>query len=105
MRGKVGLVLGLAAGYVLGARAGRGRYEQIKQKAVEVWNLPPVQKQVVKAKELGTSAAFAVPSLLWDGAVKAVKAASKDGTPGEKLDASLAEGKKSAAKVRKAADS
>src|SRR3546814_17314066 len=31
MKGKVGLVIGLAAGYVLGARAGRERYEQIKE--------------------------------------------------------------------------
>ena len=29
MRGKVGLVIGLGVGYVLGTRAGRERYEQI----------------------------------------------------------------------------
>lgn len=36
MRGKVGLVIGLAAGYVLGTRAGRERYEQIKAQAEKV---------------------------------------------------------------------
>ena len=30
MKGKVGLVVGLSVGYVLGTRAGRERYEQIK---------------------------------------------------------------------------
>ena len=50
MRGKIGLIVGLGAGYVLGTRAGRARYEQIKKQADKVWQLPPVQKQVGKAK-------------------------------------------------------
>ncbi len=86
MKGKIGIVAGLAAGYVLGARAGRERYEQIKTGFLKVSNTDPVQKQVAKAKELGKSAAFALPSALWDGAVKVTKAASKSGTPGQKLD-------------------
>lgn len=44
MRGKLILVLGLATGYVLGSRAGRPRYEQIKSGAEKVWNLAPVQQ-------------------------------------------------------------
>jgi hypothetical protein len=44
MRGKLILVVGLATGYVLGSRAGRPRYEQIKVAADKVWNLAPVQK-------------------------------------------------------------
>lgn len=39
MRGKAGLVVGLAVGYVLGSRAGRQRYEQIKSQALKVWNM------------------------------------------------------------------
>lgn len=50
MRGKIGLVIGLGAGYVLGTRAGRARYEQIKKQAEKIWELPPVQKQVDKVK-------------------------------------------------------
>ena len=48
MRGKTGLVIGLAGGYVLGTRAGRERYEQIKAQADKVWNLEPVQEQVTR---------------------------------------------------------
>lgn len=43
MKGKVGLVLGFGIGYVLGTRAGRKRYEQIKKTAGTVWNSGPVQ--------------------------------------------------------------
>lgn len=50
MRGKIGLIVGLGAGYVLGTRAGRARYEQIKKQAEKIWALPPVQKQVDKVK-------------------------------------------------------
>ena len=54
MRGKVGLVIGLGVGYVLGTRAGRQRYEQIKDGAQKLWNLDPVQEQVGKAKKLAS---------------------------------------------------
>lgn len=100
MKGKIGIVVGFAAGYVLGSRAGRERYEQIKEGFLNVWNTPPVQKQVEKVADLGKTAAKAVPSVLWDSAVKVTKAAtSKSGTPGEKLDATIAQSKKAAAEV------
>ena len=49
------LVIG-AVGYVLGSRAGRERYEQIKRQAQKTWNRPVVQgavddvEQAVRAK-------------------------------------------------------
>jgi oxygen-dependent protoporphyrinogen oxidase len=46
MRGKLLFVTGAAVGYVLGARAGRKRYEQMKAAAGKVWESPGVQKQV-----------------------------------------------------------
>ncbi|WP_454114544.1 hypothetical protein [Microbacterium lacticum] len=104
MKGKIGIVAGLAAGYVLGARAGRERYEQIKTGFLKVSNTDPVQKQVAKAKELGKSAAFALPSALWDGAVKVTKAASKTGTPGQKLDSAIKAGKDSSDEVARGAE-
>lgn len=104
MRGKIGIVVGLAAGYVLGARAGRERYDQIAAGAASLWNSSVVQKQVRKAKQVGKSAAFALPSALWDGAVKVTKAATKNGTPGQKLDAVVKAGKESAEKIEDGAE-
>ncbi|AXA96498.1 hypothetical protein E5344_04500 [Microbacterium laevaniformans] len=115
MKGKIGIVVGLAAGYVLGSRAGRERYEQIKAGYLKLWNTAPVQKQVATVKELGKSAALALPSALWDGAVKVTRAASRSGTPGQKLDSAIRAGRasaddvargaeKTAAEVKKAAD-
>ena len=46
MKGKIAFVLGAAVGYVLGSRAGRERYEQIKRGAEQVWNTAPVQQGV-----------------------------------------------------------
>ena len=46
MKGKIAFVLGAAVGYVLGTRAGRERYEQIKRGANSVWQTPPVQRGV-----------------------------------------------------------
>ena len=104
MRGKIGIVVGLAAGYVLGSRAGRERYDQIKTAYLKLWNTPPVQKQVAKAKELGTTAALALPSALWDGAVKVVRAAGKGSTPGQKLDSALKASRDSADDVERGAE-
>jgi len=38
------LGLGIAVGYVVGARAGRERYDQMKGKATELWESPRVSK-------------------------------------------------------------
>jgi hypothetical protein len=104
MRGKVGLVIGLAAGYVLGTRAGRERYEQIKAQVDKVWNLEPVQEQVTKAKDFAKSTAMALPSTLWDSAVKVTKAAGSKGTPGQKLDSAIRTGKQQVDDVSAAAE-
>lgn len=51
MKGKILFVFGLALGYVLGTRAGRERYEQIKAGAEKVWLDPRVQEQVHTVEE------------------------------------------------------
>mgnify|MGYP001021078371 CR=1 FL=1 len=104
MRGKIGIVVGLAAGYVLGSRAGRERYEQIKSNFLQVWNTDPVQKQVGKLSDLGKSAAMALPSALWDGAVKVTRAATKNGSAGDRLDAVIKAGRDSAEDVAEGAE-
>jgi hypothetical protein len=93
MNGKAGLIIGLAAGYVLGSRAGRERYNQIKEQALKVWNTDRVQEQVGKVKDFAKSSAMALPSTLWDSAVKVKTAATAPGTPGQKLDAAMKAGK------------
>jgi len=103
MKGKIGIVVGLTAGYVLGARAGRQRYEQIKDAYLRVYSTPAVQKQVDKVAEFGKSAAFALPSVLWNGAVKVTRAATTSGTPGQKLDAALDASEDAADDVKDAA--
>lgn len=48
MKGKLIVVLG--AGYVLGSRAGRQRYEQIKGAAERLWRDPRVQETASRAQ-------------------------------------------------------
>jgi hypothetical protein len=52
MRGKAALLVGLAAGYVLGTRDGRERYEQIKTQANKLMNDPRVQEKASQATDL-----------------------------------------------------
>ena len=97
MKGKIGLVVGLGAGYVLGTRAGRERYEQIKTQWLKVWNLDPVQEQVDKVKGYVGDKAAAVPGAIWNGLqTVAGSVGGKDKTAGQRLDSAVAAGKKAA---------
>lgn len=55
MKGKVAFVLGAAVGYVLGARAGRARYEKIKSGAKAAWESDPVQNGVSIVQDAATA--------------------------------------------------
>lgn len=46
MKGKILFLAGLGLGYVLGTRAGREKYDQMKAATLKVWNDPRLQKQV-----------------------------------------------------------
>ncbi|KQR36407.1 hypothetical protein [Microbacterium sp. Leaf159] len=97
MKGKIGLVVGLGVGYVIGTRAGRERYEQIKTQWLKVWNLDPVQEQVERVKGYVGDKAAAVPGAIWTGVQKVVKSAGGgDKTAGQRLDSAVAAGKKAA---------
>ena len=52
MAGKLSFLVGLGAGYVLGARSGRERYEQIAAKAQGLWHDPRVQEKAEQAQQL-----------------------------------------------------
>jgi hypothetical protein len=54
---KSGLIIGLGVGYVLGAKAGRERYEQIMEAFHDVTSRPEVQDLVAKGRGLMDSAA------------------------------------------------
>jgi hypothetical protein len=71
MKGKAALVVGMAAGYVLGTRDGRERYEQIKSQADRLWNDPKVQKNVAQAQDVVKDKAPVVQSKVSDVAQKA----------------------------------
>ncbi|WP_314426934.1 hypothetical protein [uncultured Microbacterium sp.] len=105
MKGKIGLVVGIGVGYVLGSRAGRERYEQIKTQWLKVWNLDPVQDQVEKVKGYVGDKAAAVPGAIWTGVQKVVKSASGgDKTAGQRLDSAVAAGRKAAEDIVEATD-
>ncbi|HEY3010556.1 MAG TPA: hypothetical protein VGJ63_21200 [Micromonosporaceae bacterium] len=44
MRGKLWFIGGLAAGFVLGARAGREKYDELVRNARKAWDHPTVQE-------------------------------------------------------------
>lgn len=60
MKGKIALLVGAAAGYVLGTRDGRQRYEQIKSQAQRAWNNPAVQEKAAQAQDLAKDKASQV---------------------------------------------
>jgi hypothetical protein len=68
MKGKILLVTGLAIGYVLGTRAGREKYEEIKATVNKLWNDPRVQKQVHDAGDFVKDKAPDVVEFVADGA-------------------------------------
>jgi hypothetical protein len=55
MKLRTALIVGLAAGYVLGARAGRERYEQIRKVARVVADNPPVRQLIDETSALITA--------------------------------------------------
>lgn len=52
MKVRTSLLIGLAIGYVLGAKAGRERYEQIRKIAHGIAENPPVRQLLDEVKDL-----------------------------------------------------
>lgn len=72
MRGKLLFVAGAAVGYVLGTRAGRKRYDQMKATALKVWESPGVQKQVNAVEDFVAEKVGEVPEAVYVTVRKAV---------------------------------
>jgi hypothetical protein len=77
MKGKILFVVGVGVGYVLGTRAGRERYEQIKRATAKFWENPTVKRQVATAEDFVKDKAPEVADFLADSAKKVVKSVSK----------------------------
>jgi len=86
MRLKLLFVIGLISGYVFGARAGRKRYDLLRERATEAWEDPRVQKAVADAEEFVKENAPIVADKLADGAkVAGEKLAESAHVAGERL--------------------
>lgn len=92
MRGKILIVAGLAVGYVLGARAGRERYEEIKRTATKFWNDPRVQQQVETVEEFAKDKAPEVAEFISDNAKKVVSQVRSTKKSGSKSSAKSTSG-------------
>ena len=79
MRGKLLFILGGLTGYVLGARAGRQRYEQIAATAKDFWEAPPVQRRVHQVRDAALEVIGDTPVVLFRGVRKAVRSLTGSG--------------------------
>jgi hypothetical protein len=86
---KLTILISGAVGYVLGARAGRGRYEQIKGLAVKVKDNPTVQEKTQQAVDTARTQAPVVKDKLTDAADSARAKVSGSSADGEFPDESL----------------
>lgn len=73
MRGKLLFITGGLIGYVLGARAGRKRYDQIAAVAHDLWNAEPVQRRVTVARDFTLDAVGDLPVTLFKAGKKVVE--------------------------------
>jgi hypothetical protein len=88
MKGKILLLTGLAVGYVLGTRAGRERYEEIKTAANKLWNDPRVQKPVHQAQDFAKDKAPEVAEFVTDNVKNLVDKVTPSKKPAPKATAS-----------------
>lgn len=91
MRGRILFVVGIAAGYVMGARAGRPAYDALMERLQRTASDPRVQQAEDRAKSAFQSRAPKAAAAVEDAAKSArgVAAAAKDaGTSGEGVPSS-----------------
>jgi hypothetical protein len=91
MRLKLLFVAALATGYVLGTKAGRHRYEEIKAKAAQAWEDPRVHKVVSEAQDFVKDAAPVVQAKVSEATAAAADTAKVAGQKMAEGAASLRE--------------
>lgn len=97
MRGKLVLLIGFGIGYILGARAGRERFEQIKRTFRGFWEDPRVKQQVKVVEDFAREKTPEVVDFLGDTAKKVIKRGDAAGA-GKSGSAKSASTKSSAGK-------
>jgi hypothetical protein len=89
MGNKTGFVVGLGVGYVLGAKAGRQRYEDIMRWYHQFTGSPSVQRAAEKTKGVATEGAKRGLTVVQQGVEKAGSAVKsrlhKDETPADTI--------------------
>ena len=81
MRGRLLFVAGVATGFVLGARAGRGAYVTIKSRWQEAASSPQVRGALDKARELAEQKAPRLASVVTGGGSSAAGSAPGASAP------------------------
>ena len=105
MRGKLLFITGGLIGYVLGARAGRKRYEQIAAAASDLWSAKPVQRRVTEVRDFALETVGDVPAALFEAGKKvvaAVQGKTAHAKTGQTKDASASASKTASAKTASA---
>ena len=106
MKGKILFVVGLGVGYVLGTRAGRERYEQMKRAAESVWNTPAVQQGVGTVKDFAMTRVGDVSDTVLDGLKSFIGNATKgSGATKQDIDRAARSAKRKISKAASTAKS
>jgi outer membrane murein-binding lipoprotein Lpp len=92
MKNKLLLAAGIAAGYVLGARAGRQRYDQIANAAKKFADNPKVQQTASQLSQQATDAVSKVSSGVGSKVGDRIPARLKSGSSSDDYSASTTAG-------------
>lgn len=82
MRGKILFLTGMGVGYVLGTKAGRERYNQIKRTADKLWSDPRVQQRVDQVEDFVKEKGPEVAEFVGDNAKKLASQVNGRGSSG-----------------------
>jgi hypothetical protein len=82
MRGRLGLLIGLGAGYVLGARAGQERYEQIRAQFNQLMGSEQAQQLQAQMREAAGRAGEVIEEKASGGIAKVSEMVGSGGSGG-----------------------